>query len=91
MGHINLNGDPVTGGELSYNDVLIGIPGVKVVETDAANNSLPFTESIVIEPVDGKNLMLTIDERIQELAERVAKETLEEHNAQSVEYNNNGS
>ena len=28
--------------------------------------------------------MLTIDERIQELAERVAKETLEEHNAQSV-------
>lgn len=84
LGHINLNGDPVTGVELSYNDVLIGIPGVKVVETDAANNSLPFTESIVIEPVDGKNLMLTIDERIQELAERVAKETLEEHNAQSV-------
>lgn len=84
LGHINLNGDPVTGVELSYNDVLTGIPGVKVVETDAANNSLPFSESIVIEPVDGKNVMLTIDERIQELAERVAKETLEEHNAKSV-------
>lgn len=84
LGHINMNGDPVTGVELSYNDVLTGIPGVKVVETDAANNSLPFSESVVIEPVDGKNLMLTIDERIQELSDRVAKETLEEHNAHSV-------
>jgi len=84
LGHINMNGDPVTGVELSYNDVLTGIPGVKVVETDAANNSLPYTESTVIEPVDGKNLMLTIDERIQELAERVAKETYEETKSHSV-------
>ncbi|NLP28803.1 MAG: stage V sporulation protein D [Clostridia bacterium] len=84
LGHINMNGDPVTGVELSYNDVLTGIPGVKVVETDAINNSLPFTESIVIEPIDGKNVKLTIDERIQELSDRIAKETLEENSAKSV-------
>ena len=84
LGHLNMNGDPVTGIELSYNDELTGMPGVKVVETDAVNNSLPYTESVVIDPIHGKNVMLTIDERIQELAERVAKKALEENNAKSV-------
>ncbi|WP_163192754.1 peptidoglycan D,D-transpeptidase FtsI family protein [Clostridium thermarum] len=84
LGHINMNGDPVTGIELSYNQELTGMPGVKVVETDAANNSLPYTESVVIKPINGKNIMLTIDERIQELAERVAKKTLEENKAATV-------
>ncbi|WP_139903551.1 peptidoglycan D,D-transpeptidase FtsI family protein [Clostridium thermarum] len=84
LGHINMNGDPVTGIELSYNQELTGMPGVKVVETDAVNNSLPYTESVVIEPINGKSIMLTIDERIQELAERVAKKTLEDNKAASV-------
>jgi stage V sporulation protein D (sporulation-specific penicillin-binding protein) len=84
LGHLNMKGDPVTGIELSYDEELTGMPGVKVVETDAANNSLPYTESVVIEPVHGKNVMLTIDERIQELAERVARKALEDNKAASV-------
>lgn len=84
LGHLNMKGDPVTGIELSYNEELTGMPGVKVVETDAANNSLPYTESVVIEPINGKSVMLTIDERIQELAERVAKKAMEDNKAKSV-------
>ena len=84
IGHINLDGTGVSGVEMSYNNELAGIPGVKVVETDRDSNELPYTEAMMVKPVDGKDLTLTIDERIQELAERVAKETLTENGAKSV-------
>lgn len=84
IGHTNMDGMGINGVELSYNKELTGTPGVKVVETDAANNDLPYSESVVIQPVNGRDIQLTIDERIQELAERVARETLEENKAKSV-------
>ena len=84
IGHTNLNGSGVNGVEMSYNNDLAGIPGVKVVQLDRDSNELPYTEGVTVQPVDGKDLTLTIDERIQELAERVAKETLTENGAKSV-------
>lgn len=84
IGHTNLDGNGVNGVELSYNNELAGVPGVKVVETDRDSNELPYTEAVTIQPVDGNNLTLTIDERIQELAEGVAKETLAKNGAKSV-------
>jgi len=84
IGHTNLNGTGVNGVEFSYNSELAGVPGVKVVETDRDSNELPYTEAVTINPIDGKNLTLTIDSRIQELAESVAKETLNENGAKSV-------
>ncbi|MBU3099818.1 MULTISPECIES: peptidoglycan D,D-transpeptidase FtsI family protein [Clostridium] len=84
LGHINLNGSGVNGVELSYNNYLAGTPGVKVVQLDRFSNELPYTEAVTVNPINGKNLTLTIDEQIQELAERVAKETLEENGAKSV-------
>ncbi|MCB2293862.1 penicillin-binding protein 2 [Clostridium algoriphilum] len=84
IGHTNSNGSGVNGVEMSYNDDLAGIPGVKVVELDRESNELPYTEAVTVKPIDGNNLTLTIDERIQELAERVAKETLTENGAKSV-------
>ncbi|WP_246577912.1 penicillin-binding transpeptidase domain-containing protein [Clostridium psychrophilum] len=84
IGHTNLDGSGVNGVEMSYNNDLAGIPGVKVVEMDRESNELPYTEAVTVQPVNGKNLTLTIDERIQELVERVAKETLKENGAKSV-------
>ena len=84
IGHTNLNGSGVDGVEMSYNNDLAGIPGVKVVQMDRDSNELPYTQAVTVNPVDGKDLTLTIDERIQELAERVAKETLVENGAKSV-------
>ncbi len=84
IGHTNLDGNGINGVELSYNNELTGIPGIKVVEMDRDSNELPYTEAVTVQPVDGKDLTLTIDERIQELAERVAKETLTENSAKSV-------
>jgi stage V sporulation protein D (sporulation-specific penicillin-binding protein) len=84
IGHTNLDGNGVNGVELSYNNELKGVPGVKMVEMDSASNELPYTEAVTVQPIDGKDLKLTIDGPIQELAERVAKETLAENNAKSV-------
>nr|WP_246578246.1 penicillin-binding transpeptidase domain-containing protein [Clostridium frigoris] len=84
MGHTNLDGNGVNGVELSYNNELAGVPGVKVIETDRDSNELPYTEAVTVQPVDGKNITLTIDERIQELAQNVANETLAKNGAKSV-------
>lgn len=84
IGHINSEGDGVNGVELSYNKELAGVPGVSVAQVDRNNNELPYTETTTIQPIDGKDLTLTIDERIQELAEKVASETLIENSAKSV-------
>ncbi|MGH4137326.1 peptidoglycan D,D-transpeptidase FtsI family protein [Clostridium sp.] len=84
IGHINLERNGISGVEQSYNNDLAGVPGVKVAQVDRNNNELPYTEAITVKPVDGKNLTLTIDERIQELAETVAKETLAQNGAKSV-------
>jgi len=84
IGHTNLDGSGVDGVEMGYNNELAGIPGVKVVEMDRNNNELPYTEAVTVNPVDGKDLTLTMDARIQNLAERVAKETLTENGAKSV-------
>ncbi|MCB2307193.1 penicillin-binding protein 2 [Clostridium estertheticum] len=84
MGHTNLNGNGVNGVELSYNNELAGVPGVKVVEADRESNELPYTEAVTVQPVNGKDLTLTIDERVQELAQKVAKETLDKNGAKSV-------
>jgi stage V sporulation protein D (sporulation-specific penicillin-binding protein) len=84
IGHANLAGEGVNGVELNYNKELEGTPGSKVLEADRANNELADTESLLVQPVNGKDLTLTIDTRIQALAERVANETLKETSAKSV-------
>lgn len=84
IGHTNWEGDGVNGVELNYNKELKGSPGLKVLETDRGSNELSGTESFLTKPVAGKDLTLTIDTRIQLLAERVANETLKENSAKSV-------
>jgi len=84
IGHTNSAGDGISGVEQSYNKELAGVPGVKVTEVDRDNNELPYKEAITVKPIDGKDLTLTIDEGIQELTEKVAKETLIENSAKSV-------
>src|SRR3989344_2942244 len=49
--------------EGTYNDVLSGTNGLKIVETDARGKVQ--SESVSRTPVDGANLTLTIDSRIQ--------------------------
>ena len=84
IGHTTSDRNGISGVEQSYNKELAGVTGVKVVEVDRNNNELPYAKANNIQPVDGKDLTLTIDEKIQELAESVASETLTENSARSV-------
>ncbi|MFA5841539.1 MAG: penicillin-binding transpeptidase domain-containing protein [Candidatus Paceibacterota bacterium] len=52
------------GVEKSYDDILKGKNGTKVVETDAAGNIK--SESVIEPPEQGKNINLTIDSRINQ-------------------------
>ncbi len=51
------------GVEKAYNDDLTGTNGVRITETDV--NGMTQSENVVSPPVAGKNIKLTIDNRIQ--------------------------
>lgn len=84
LGHTNMEGDGVTGIELTYNKFLKGIPGSKIVERDRHNNDLPYVEEVLTAAVNGMDIKLTIDEKIQEIAETTADEALKINKAKSV-------
>lgn len=78
LGSIDSNGKGLIGLELQYEKILAGIPGVKIGESN------PFGKESYTEPVQGKDLVLTIDQKIQHLVEKEAKLALETENADSV-------
>ena len=84
LGYTNLEGNGVSGVELSYNKELSGIPGQKILETDNKGNQLPYEQSQYVPPVDGKDVVLTIDQRIQLYAEQAAQKALIDNKAKSV-------
>jgi penicillin-binding protein 2 len=58
------------GVELFFDELLLGVPGSRVVETDVAGEILRDIEA-PIEPEAGQNIVLTIDTRLQQAAESI--------------------
>lgn len=84
LGHTNSDGVGMNGVELTYNKELSGIPGVRIAETDRKSETLPYTISEYTKPVDGKDLVLTIDEMIQSFCEKAAQQALMDNKAKAV-------
>lgn len=84
LGHTNSDGEGLTGLELYYNKYLAGVPGIKVAEIDQKSEGLPYTISEFTEPIDGRDVVTTIDENIQYFAEKLAQEALEDNEAKAV-------
>jgi stage V sporulation protein D (sporulation-specific penicillin-binding protein) len=84
LGHTRADGEGLTGVELSYNEYLSGVPGVKIAETDNKSQELPYTISEYTKPIPGKDLVLTIDEMIQHFAEKAAEQAMIETKAKAV-------
>ncbi|MGL5381368.1 stage V sporulation protein D [Clostridium sp.] len=84
LGSTNIDGQGLTGVELQYNEYLAGVPGLRISELDKYNDELPYTISKFTPPVDGKDVMLTIDERLQALAEKVAEIGLKDNLAKQL-------
>lgn len=84
LGSTNIDGKGLTGVELEYNSYLAGVPGMKIAELDKNNRDLPYTISQFTSPVNGKDVTLTIDENIQNFAEKAAKQAYEDTKAKAV-------
>lgn len=84
LGHTNSDGKGLTGVEMQYDSILSGIPGVLIAETDNKSKELPYSISQYTKPVDGKDLVLTIDEMIQYFCEKAAQQALIDNKAKAV-------
>lgn len=84
LGHTNSDGNGLTGVELNYNKELSGTPGVRIAETDRKSKELPYTISEYTKPIDGKDVVLTIDDMIQHFVEKAADQALKDNQAKAV-------
>jgi stage V sporulation protein D (sporulation-specific penicillin-binding protein) len=70
LGIVGIDNDGLEGLEYQYDRELKGIEGRFTVEVDAVGEALPQSQKGYIPPLQGKNLILTIDEVVQFIAER---------------------
>jgi len=84
LGVTDNDGKGLTGLEYMYQDVLKGTPGVRLAEIDRRSEELPYTISEYTKPVEGKDLVTTIDEQIQFFAEKAANQALIDNKAKAV-------
>lgn len=82
LGFTNIDDQGQEGLELAYNTWLQGVPGKRKVIKDRLGRVVSDV-NVIREPVPGKNLELSIDRRIQYLAYRDLKATVEQFHAQS--------
>lgn len=84
LGHIDSDGNGISGVEDVYNKELLGVPGKIILQKDVHNNQLPYDDSQYVPAANGKDLILTIDQQIQQYAEQAAQQALTDNKAKSV-------
>lgn len=80
IGFLNNEGDPVKGVEKQYNELMEGKPGKASFSKDAKGTELANRDKHFTPPIDGKNVVLTIDRRIQEVVESALDKAVKEWN-----------
>lgn len=84
LGFTDIDNKGLDGVEYIYNDYLSGVPGKLMKMTDGANRQLPYDGEKTHKPEDGSSLLLTIDENIQQFAEKAADQALIDTKAKNV-------
>ncbi|WP_045225341.1 peptidoglycan D,D-transpeptidase FtsI family protein [Methyloterricola oryzae] len=82
LGFNNIDDSGQEGMELAYNDWLKGVPGAKRIMRDGKRRIIEDVEVLRM-PSAGKDLKLSIDQRLQYLAYRELKRTVLQHRAKS--------
>ncbi len=80
IGFTGSDNQGLDGIEATMEKYLKGTPGKILSEVDAGGRELPFNEEKHIDPKDGLNLVLTIDETIQYLAEKAVEKAIIDNN-----------
>ncbi|MCX7902965.1 MAG: stage V sporulation protein D [Caloramator sp.] len=84
LGNTDIDGNGRAGLEYYYNDVLKGIPGRFMGETDKFFRELPYRLATYVPPQNGSDLVLTIDEYIQYYTEKALEKGLQEYKAKQI-------
>ena len=83
IGFLNNDGQGFYGLEKSYDELLSGTPGRMVGTTSANGYELEGSDTETFPAIDGYDLHLTIDENVQEIAERYLAGAIEVNNVQN--------
>lgn len=65
IGKTNIDGTGIAGLEVQYDDLLTGTEGAVRREVDSQKRTVAGSETVIAEPVNGDDLVLTIDRSIQ--------------------------
>ena len=84
LGHTASDSTGIAGIEMQYNSALEGKDGKLIVSTDASGREIPQGSEIYYEPEQGNGLVLTIDEVIQQYAEKAAEKAYEVTGAKRI-------
>ena len=84
LGFVGYDNDGQSGIEKFYDSYLTGFDGVSLVESDLKGSSLPNAMTYYENPINGLNLSLTIDFRLQSEIEKILLQAMSSTGAKSV-------
>lgn len=70
----------LNGIEKTFDEILSGKPGMVMSEFDAGGRQVKYSPETYVEPVDGYNIYLTIDETIQYFTEKALEKAMLDYN-----------
>lgn len=85
MGYTDIDSRGLDGLERMFNTELSGTEGAQHIETDSRGNPLPYGSSSVTEPVDGLDLVTTINSVDQRYLEKALAEAVEVNSAKNAQ------
>ena len=81
LGFTGTDGQGLYGLELQYDEELSGVPGKIVGSADGKGRETPYKEEQYVEPIDGYDLVLTVDATIQGIVEKNLAKAVKENEA----------
>ncbi|MBR5507383.1 MAG: PASTA domain-containing protein [Clostridia bacterium] len=83
IGFVGMDNQGLAGIEMIYENYLKGLPGRIITAKNAAGTNMPFKYEKYIDPQNGVNVVLTIDEVIQRKAEDALKKAVENYQVEN--------
>ncbi len=83
IGFTGSDGSGLYGLEYMYNEELTGTPGKYIIARDARGNEMAYDYESYVEPIDGYDMITTIDERIQHELDLQVAATVEDNAPQN--------
>ena len=84
LGSTSIDGKGVSGIEAQYNKELSGVPGIRIAQTDRISRESPYSTPLIAPADNGKDVVLTINEKIQLAAEKAATKAMVDNDAKSA-------